>query len=73
MLIAKEIIPAPAGEGCQAYNAAVIQALTKELIGGAERKRLDKTPWARSLMTELIQRIANLRALHKQAVEDSRK
>ncbi len=70
MLIAKEIIPAPEGEDYRAYNAAVIQALTKELIGSAERERLDKTPWARSLVNELIQRIANLRALHKCATDD---
>jgi hypothetical protein len=35
----------------------------KELIGPVERERLGKTPWARSLVNDLILRIANLRAM----------
>ena len=62
-----EIIPAPEGEGNTAYNAAVIQSLTKELVGPVERARLDKILWARLQVNELIQRISNLRALHKLA------
>ena len=62
-----EILPAPDGERNVAYNAAVIQSLTNEVIGGAERERLGKILWARGLGNELGQRIANLRALHKRA------
>ena len=62
-----EILPAPDGERNVAYNAAVIQSLTDEVIGGAERERLGKILWARVLVNELVQRIANLRALHKLA------
>ena len=62
-----EILPAPEGEDNTAYNAAVIQSLTKELVGPVERARLDKILWARLQVNELVQRIANLRALHKLA------
>ena len=62
-----EIIPAPDGEGNTAYNAAVIQSLNNELVGPVERDRMQKLLWLRLLVNGLIQRIANLRALHKRA------
>lgn len=58
---------APDGEEARAYNAAVIAAITSELIGPVERGRLDKTPWARSIVTELLRRIANLRQMNSAA------
>jgi hypothetical protein len=69
-LIAKEVLPAPEGENYTAYNAGVISALTKELIPPLERRRLNNILWARLLVNELVQRIANLRALHKRAMDD---
>lgn len=51
------------GEGDTRYNAGVVSALMSELIGPVERERLGKTPWARSLVNDLIRRIANLRAM----------
>lgn len=51
-------------EDSTAYNAAEIIALHNELIGPVERERLQKAlPWVRSLVNELIQRIANLRTM----------
>jgi len=53
------------GESDTAYNAEVIENLTKELIGPWERKRLGRLPtWWRSLIVELIRRIANLRRIN---------
>lgn len=63
LVMGREPLPEPEGESANAYSASVIGAITKELIGPVERERLDKTPWARSIVTELLRRIANLRAL----------
>lgn len=50
-------------EGNTKYNAGVIFALQKELIGPVEQERLGKSPqWARVLVAGLLRRIANLRA-----------
>lgn len=44
------------------YNAGVIDALEKELLGPVERQRLHKAPlWTRLVVNTLIRRIANLR------------
>ncbi len=56
-------------EQCTRYNAGVIQALEKELISPLERERLARRPWVRSLVHQLLLRIANLRA----EVEELRK
>jgi hypothetical protein len=48
-------------EDQSAYNAAEMTAMQRELIGPVEYERLNKTPWARSLVHSLVQRIANLR------------
>jgi hypothetical protein len=55
--------PRAEGEANTRYNAGVISALMNELIGSVERRRLQKTPWARSLVNDLVRRIANLRAI----------
>lgn len=62
-----EIIPAPDGEGNTAYNTAVIAAVHKSVICGWEDERLHKYPGVNSLVNNLVQRISNLRALHKRA------
>lgn len=49
-------------EADESYNAAEVNAVQNELIGGLDRERLDRTPWARSIVTKLIKRIAHLRA-----------
>jgi len=51
------------------YNAGEIHALEKELIGPVERERLARRPWVRSLVHQLLLRIAQLRA----EVEELRK
>ena len=56
----------PKGEDDHRYNADEMMRLHHELIGTWERERFDKLPaWARSLIKELIQRIANLRRLYR--------
>ena len=62
-----EIIPAPEGEGNTAYNAGVIMAVHEDVVGAWENERLNKYPWVNSLVNSLVQRISNLRALHKRA------
>ena len=62
-----EIIPAPEGEGNTVYNAGVIMAVHEDVVGAWENERLNKYPWVNSLVNSLVQRISNLRALHKRA------
>jgi hypothetical protein len=62
----------PRKEDAEAYNFAEIDAIEKELIGPVERMRLAKTAWARSLVGDLIRRIANLRAAVKERGEDTK-
>lgn len=46
----------------KAYNAAEMSALHDELINPVDAERLNKAPaWTRSLVTDLVQRIYNLR------------
>ncbi len=43
------------------YNADEMFHLYHEVLGPVERERLDRTPWARAVAADLIQRIYNLR------------
>lgn len=55
----------PVREDNTAYNAGVISALEKELIGPWERERLNELPrWAQLTINSLIKRIANLRKMN---------
>lgn len=64
---------ASTAEACTAYNAGVISALEKELLSPWERSRVGSLPaWARSVITDLIRRIANLRAANSASAEPAR-
>lgn len=61
-------VTGPRGETDTAYNLGEITELQKEIIGSVERERLQKaSPWVRSLVNELVQRIYNLRRIAQAA------
>ena len=70
-IIAKHYLPAPEGEDRNAINADALYRTYQELASGLERERLNKTAWAQSLVMELAQRIANLRALIQEERESN--
>lgn len=50
-------------ESARAYNSGEISRVEKDVIGSVEMARLAKLPaWAKSLIHNLVQRIANLRS-----------
>ena len=57
-------------EGDTTYKAEAMRALTVELLSPFERERLGRAPaWVRSIVTDLLKRILNLRAMLERAKE----
>jgi hypothetical protein len=55
----------------KAYNAQMIVDIEREVLGTVERERLQKAPpWVRSVVTDLIRRLANSRAQLSEAREE---